>query len=116
MDNRLKLIVFPAPDLEKSKSLFKVLLGAEPYVDTPYYVGFRTGEMEVGLDPRGKSAGPIAYWDVEDIEGQLKSLVEAGAEKVQDPRDVGGGLLVAQARDAGGSTIGLRSAVGAKAR
>jgi predicted enzyme related to lactoylglutathione lyase len=72
-----------------------------------YYAGFRTDGIEIGLDPRGKSAGPIVYWDVEDIDGELKRLIEAGAEKVQDPRDVGGGRLVAQARDAGGSTIGL---------
>jgi predicted enzyme related to lactoylglutathione lyase len=104
----MNLIVFPTPDLEKSKALFKTLLGTDPYADTPYYVGFRTGGIEVGLDPRGKSAGPIAYWDVDDIDGTLERLLEAGAEKVQDPHDVGGGLLVAQARDAGGSTIGLR--------
>jgi predicted enzyme related to lactoylglutathione lyase len=112
----MNLIVFPAPDLEKSKTLFRALLGTDPYVDEPYYVGFRTGAIEIGLDPRGKSAGPIAYWDVEDIDGTLQRLIEAGAEKVQDPRDVGGGLLIAQARDTGGSTIGLRTGALAQRR
>ncbi len=51
----------------------------------------------IGLDPHGKSAGPIAYWDVDNIQGTLDRLVAAGAEKVQGPRDVGGGMLVAQA-------------------
>lgn len=112
----MNLIVFPAPDLEKSKTLFRALLGTDPYVDAPYYVGFRTDGMEIGLDPHGTSAGPIAYWDVDDIDGTLKRLMDAGAEKVQDPHDVGRGLLVAQARDAGGSTIGLRQGALAQKR
>ncbi|HET9847743.1 MAG TPA: VOC family protein [Candidatus Dormibacteraeota bacterium] len=112
----MNLLVFPAPDLAKSKALFRTLLGTDPYVDSSFYVGFRTNGLEIGLDPNGKSAGPIAYWEVDDIEGALKRLLDAGAEKVQDPHDVGRGLLVAQARDAGGSTIGLRSASLAKKR
>lgn len=107
MEKAPHLLVFPSPDLEKSKVLFRALLGNDPYVDEGYYVGFRIGAIEIGLDPHGKSAGPIAYWQVDDIEGELNRLVAAGAEKAQDPRDVGGGMLVAKVRDAGGSTIGL---------
>jgi predicted enzyme related to lactoylglutathione lyase len=104
----MHLIVYPARDLDAAKRLFGALIGTEPYVDAPYYVGYRTGDLEIGLDPHGQGAGPIAYWAVNDVRSRLAELVAAGGEIVQDVRDVGGGLLIAQVRDASGSTIGLR--------
>ena len=104
----MHLIVHPAPDLDAAKRLFGTLLGAEPYADTAYYVGYRIGDLEIGLDPHGQGAGPIAYWAVADIRARLDELVAAGALIAQDVRDVGGGMLIAQVRDAAGSTIGLR--------
>ena len=56
-----QLIVYPTRDTEQAKRLFTLLLGAQPYIDTPYYVGYRTDGREVGLDPNGPRGGPIAY-------------------------------------------------------
>lgn len=103
-----QLIVFPAKDLPSAKRLFTTLLGTEPYVDQPYYVGFRTDTREIGLDPQGSSSGPIAYWDTDDITAQVADLTRAGWQVTSEPRDVGGGLLVAQLSDGSGSTVGLR--------
>jgi hypothetical protein len=50
-----------------------------------YYVGYRVGELEVGLNPNSK-VGPIAYTDVEDIKSSLRAIIEVGAEIVQDVR------------------------------
>ena len=108
MNGRMRLLVYPAKDTASAKTLFKALLGVEPYIDGPYYAGFRTGDLEIGLDPNGRSAGPIAYWDVEDIGASLQLLMDAGGETVQDIKDVGGGLLIATVKDAAGSTLGLR--------
>lgn len=110
MPKRMSLIVYPAPDLAKAKELFQQLLEAEPYVDAPYYAGFRVGDLEIGLDPRGQSQGPIPYWEVEDIHAELKRLVDAGGKVAKEVGDVGGGKLVAQVTDAAGSTIGLMTA------
>jgi predicted enzyme related to lactoylglutathione lyase len=106
-----KLIVYPVSDLENSKKLFTSLLGVEPYADTPYYVGYKTDGMEIGLDPRGKSSGPIVYWDTDDINARLGDLTAAGWKTEAEPRDVGGGLLVASVTDAKGNVIGFRSPV-----
>jgi predicted enzyme related to lactoylglutathione lyase len=106
----MSLLVYPAKDIASAKTLFKALLGVEPYVDGPYYAGFRTGDLEIGLDPNGSSAGPIAYWEVEDIGAGLQLLVDAGGQTVQDVKDVGGGLLIATVKDAAGNTLGLRQA------
>jgi hypothetical protein len=77
-------------------------------VDGAYYAGFRTGDLEIGLDPNGGSAGPIAYWDVADIKASQQQLVDAGGEVDQDVKDVGRGLLIATVKDADGNTLGLR--------
>jgi predicted enzyme related to lactoylglutathione lyase len=93
--------------MEPAKRLFEAVLGVEPYIESSYYAGFRTGDLEIGLDPNGSSSGPIAYWAVEDIRASLQQLLDAGAELVTDVHTVGPGRQVAQVKDAGGSTVGL---------
>ena len=107
MAKSIKLLVYPAKDIRKAKTFYSKFLGVEPYIDSPYYVGYRVGGQEVGLDPNAK-IGPIAYTDVEDIEASLKEMANAGAEIVQDIKDVANGLLIAQVKDANGNVVGLR--------
>jgi predicted enzyme related to lactoylglutathione lyase len=102
----IKLIVYPAKDLEKTKSLYSKFLGAEPYADAPYYMGYKLDNLEVGLDPNGKAV--ICYIDVTDIKSSLKTLVDAGGVIQQDIKDVGGGMLIAQIKDANNNILGLR--------
>jgi len=107
MGKRFKLLVYPVTDVEKAKTFYRKLLGVEPYADSPYYVGYRVGDLEIGLDPNSK-AGPIGYTDVADIQASLKEITNAGAEIVQDIKDVGNGLLIAQVKDTDGNVVGLR--------
>ena len=82
----------------------------EPYFDQPYYVGYRVGEQEIGLDPNGHQeglSGPVGYWEVEDIHQSVKSLLAAGGKTHQEPKDVGAGKLTALVREPGGNLIGL---------
>ncbi len=79
-------------------------------MDQPYYVGFKVGGLDVGLDPNGHSqgmTGPVVYWQVDDIETVLNALIEAGAQAQQAVKDVGGGKLIATVKDADGNVIGL---------
>ena len=106
-------LVYPVKDLAGAKRLFSQLLGVEPYVDAAYYVGYRVGDQEIGLDPHGHKsgmAGPIAYRDVDDIQRSLQLLLDAGAQAHQPVRDVGGGMLVATVKDADNNILGLRQA------
>jgi predicted enzyme related to lactoylglutathione lyase len=103
----MRLLVYPVKDIAKAKTFYSELLGVEPYADAPYYVGFRTGDLEIGLDPHGRPEGPIAYWEVKDIRARLRELLEAGAKADQDVKDVGGGKLIALVKDADGNTLGL---------
>jgi predicted enzyme related to lactoylglutathione lyase len=107
MVSNIKILVYPVGDVEKAKAFFGKFLETEPYVASFYYVGYRVGDMEVGLDPNSKT-GPIAYTDVEDIKSSLQAMTQAGAVIVQDVKEVGGGLLIAQVKDADGNVIGFR--------
>ena len=110
MDQGIGVIIYPVSDLAQAKTLFRTLLGVEPYMDEAYYVGFRVGDQEIGLDPHGHSkgmTGPVVYVPVADIQSSLKQLLEAGAQPLQAVQDVGGGKLIASVKDADGNNIGL---------
>jgi predicted enzyme related to lactoylglutathione lyase len=110
MTKPLSTIIYPVKDLGGAKALYGTLLGVQPYVDQPYYVGFRLGDFELGLDPNGHAQGvtaPIGYWEVEDIKQSVEQLLDAGAEVQSEIRDVGGGRLIATVRDADGNVTGL---------
>ena len=99
-------------DLAQAKRSTASGWGSEPYVEGSFYVGYRIGDQEIGLDPNGHRAGqtgPIGYSFVDDIKKALQSLLDAGmAETQQAIRDVGGGMLIATVKDADGNVIGLR--------
>lgn len=107
MGKGIKLLVYPVTDIGKAKAFYSKLLGVEPYADSPYYVGYRVGDLEVGLDPNSK-VGPIGYSDVADIQASFREMTDVGAEIVQDIKDVGDGLLIAQVKDTDGNVVGLR--------
>jgi predicted enzyme related to lactoylglutathione lyase len=107
MARDIRLLVYPVKDVEKAKAFYGKFLDVGPYVEGAYYVGYRVGDQEVGLDANS-NVGPIAYTDVKDIKSSLQAMTEVGAEIVQDVKDVGGGLLIAQVKDADGNVVGLR--------
>jgi predicted enzyme related to lactoylglutathione lyase len=51
--------------------------------------------------------GPVAYYDVDDIEQVLARLLDKGAEQQGEIRDVGGGKLIVTVTDPDGNTLGL---------
>jgi predicted enzyme related to lactoylglutathione lyase len=108
---QFNIVLYPVKDLDKAKALFTSLFGADPHVDSPYYVGFSVNGAEIGLVPNGHDqgmTGPVPFFDVDDIVATLGTLQAGGAQVVQQPTDVGAGLLVARVSDADGNDIGLR--------
>jgi predicted enzyme related to lactoylglutathione lyase len=110
MSQSVKTIIYPVKDLAQAKKFYTTLLGVEPFADSPYYVGFMIGDQQIGLDPNGHKSGmtgPVPYYPVDDIRKSLQSLLDAGAQMLQDVKDVGGGGLIASVKDADGNIIGL---------
>lgn len=106
----VSLIVYPAADMAATKQFFRELTGTDPYVDSARYVGYKSGDIEIGLVPSGNNGEQVAlaYWTVSDIAASLQGLVAAGGTVVQEITDVAYGLLVASVKDPSGSIVGLR--------
>ncbi len=104
------LIVYRAADMDKAKRFFRELIGSEPYADSARYVGYKSGDMEIGLVPGGDTSDPggLAYWTVSDIAASVEALVAAGGTVGQEIKDVGYGMLVASVKDPNGVIVGLR--------
>jgi predicted enzyme related to lactoylglutathione lyase len=106
----IKTIIIPVRDLAAAKVLYGAVLGVEPYADEPYYVGFRVGDQEIGLDPNGHNhgmTGPVGYCHVGDVSASLRAAVEAGWHTRQGVKDVGAGQLAAVVEDPSGNVLGL---------
>src|SRR3989442_15084865 len=106
----INLVVYPVRDIARAKTLYSKLLGVEPYAENAYYVGFRVGGQEIGLDPNGHKqglTGPIGYWQVNDVKTSLRQLVDSGAQVQQDVKDVVGGKPIAWVKDADGNITRL---------
>jgi len=63
MNQGMKTVIYPVKDIAKAKPLFSELLGVEPYAAEAYYVGFRVGDQEIGLDPNGHKHGMTGYYN-----------------------------------------------------
>jgi predicted enzyme related to lactoylglutathione lyase len=110
MGQGVSLVIYPVRDMAQAKTLYSTLLGVAPYSDEAYYVGFKVGDQEIGLDPNGHNqgmTGPVGYWYVNDIKNTLQSLLGVGAKVQQAVKDVGGGKLIASVKDADSNVIGL---------
>jgi predicted enzyme related to lactoylglutathione lyase len=107
MNQGIKTVIYPVKDLARAKVRFHTLLRVEPHTDEPYYVGFRIGEQEIGLDPNGHTHGMTAYYHVDNIRYSLQSMADAGPQILQEIKDVGGGKPIAIVKDPDGNIIGL---------
>lgn len=104
----LRTVIYPAPDLERSKAWYTALLGHGPYFDEPFYVGFEAGGYELGLNPHADPAdGARTYWGVPDAAVAHAALLAAGAEAVTDVTEVGEGIRVGEVREPGGAILGV---------
>ena len=109
MTSGIRTMLYPVKDLARAKKLYGALLGVEPYVDQPYYVGFKVDDQDIGLVPHGQNGmtGPIGYYHVPAIQATLQKLLDGGAEAQQPVKDVGGGRLIASVKDVDGNVVGL---------
>ena len=97
-------------DVERAKTVYTALLGAEPTADSAYYVGYDVAGQHIGLLPGGGPQGltsPAAYWHVDDIEAKIAEVTAAGATLRDPVSEVGGGRVVASVVDPDGNVLGL---------
>ncbi len=108
MSPAIRSLVVSVSDVAAAKAVYTALLG-EPHTDQPYYVGYNAQGFEVAVVPRGDDgAGPVAFADVEDLDGVRARLLAAGATERSAPRQVAPGARVCVLEDGDGNPIGLR--------
>lgn len=101
---------FAVADLDAVKRWYTTVFNKEPYFDKPFYVGFNIAVYEFGLMPtRGDAAAGSGgvYWGVEDLDAELRRLIELGAIEHEPIRDVGDGIRKAAVRDPFGNIFGI---------
>ncbi|WP_374456781.1 VOC family protein [Nocardioides sp.] len=108
-------IVIPTPDLAAATAFYTVAWGTEPHTDTPYYVGFNLDGQEIGLNPNGerdRMAGPVVYWQTDDLAAKVAEVEAAGGTVVRPVREVGGGTSLALMTDPAGNQVGFITQAG----
>ena len=104
----LRTVIYPAPDLDASKAWWTSFLGAEPYFDQPFYVGFAVGGYELGLLPDADpDEGAQAYWGVADVPSAVADAVEKGCTVHTPVSEVGEGIVTAVVTAPDGTIIGF---------
>ena len=104
----LRTVIYPATDLDSAKHWWTDLLGIDPYVDQPFYVGFGVAGYELALMPDADTAdGALVYWGVSDVAGAVATAKASGASEHTPVADVGDGIVTATVRTPDGSILGL---------
>ncbi len=105
----LRTAIYPVGNLAEAKEWYSRVVGASPYYDEPYYVGFSVGGFELGLIPDGTpgASGGVAYWGVDDAEAELDRLFGLGAKVHEPVRDVGEGIKVGSVLDPYGNVFAI---------
>ena len=104
----LRTLIYPTTDLDADKSWWTDYLGFGPYFDEPFYVGFDVAGYELGLVPTEESgASPTTYWGVDDVAQAVADAEASGATLLEEPQDVGDGIIVASVANPSGNVIGL---------
>ena len=104
----LRTVIYPSPDLDAAKAWWTTLLGADPYFDEPFYVGFDVAGYELGLLPVGNPAdGALTYWGVDDVAAAFEAALAEGATAHAPVSDVGGGIVTASVTSPMGVIVGF---------
>src|ERR1019366_6158879 len=88
-----RTVIYPAPDLDAAKAWWTESLGAEPYFDHPFYVGYNVAGYKLGLLSDGAPEdgapedgapedgapedGALTYSGVDDVAGAVRAAIEA---------------------------------------
>ena len=73
MSTGVQSVIYFVADLDLAKTWYSAVFELTPYFDEPFYVGYRVGGSELGLDPDPEAGEPgpggsVAYWGVDDME------------------------------------------------
>jgi predicted enzyme related to lactoylglutathione lyase len=106
----LRTVVYQVGDLKAATAWYTKVLDIEPYLVTDYYVQFKVGGFDLGLDPDnsgGPKGGVTAFWGVDNVEESLQRMLSLGATHHTDVNPVGGGVKLVTVLDPWGNIFGM---------
>lgn len=107
----LRTVIYAVGDIEKAKGWYSEVLSQQPYFSQPYYVGFKVGGFELGLDPDRTGVKPgnnaVVYWGVTDAKAAHARLLALGARESKPLEEVADKTFVATVLDPFGNTLGI---------
>jgi predicted enzyme related to lactoylglutathione lyase len=108
----LRTAVYNVKDVAEARDWYAKVLGAKPYFDEPFYVGFNVGGFELGIHPGAPGPkridqGVNVYWGVANAARAHARLLKLGAKKHTALQDVGAGIKVATVLDPFGNVFGI---------
>lgn len=111
MFTSLKRIAYHVSDLDAATAWYAGILGKEPVFRAPFASIFVIGECSLSLarDPAARADGASAtevYWEVPDVDGAYRRLLEAGAAARMPVREVMN-ICIAQVTDPFGNVLGI---------
>ena len=107
----LRTVIYAVTDIDKATRWYAQVLSQEPYYAQPFYVGFKVGGFELGLDPdrtgvtQGNNA--VVYWGVADDKAAHARLLALGARENKALEEVADGVFVATVVDPFGNVLGI---------
>lgn len=107
----LRTCIYRVDDIKKATVWYCKVLGAEPYFNESFYVGFNVAGYELGLQPDDskvtKAATVLTYWEVDDVTKAFNNLIALGASPFEEPTEVGEGIVVGAVKDPWGNIFGV---------
>jgi len=84
MFKMLQRVTYQVPDLAKAKQWYGTVLGKDPALEMPFFVGFVIGDSMLGLVPGAGTSTQsdgrvIASWSVNDVDAAYRRLLDLGA-------------------------------------
>jgi hypothetical protein len=90
--NGIRTVVYPARDMTASVESWTSTLGHGPRWESPDYVAFDAGGVEIGLSRLPWFDQALVFWNVDDIEAAQAELTAVGATALGE---VEGGSMAA---------------------
>jgi hypothetical protein len=103
-------------DLPAGTEWYRALLGSDPVAVQPQLAMFQVGPARLTVhlsDDYNRSSnavGPVAYWDVDDVDAVVAGCLDRGGIAHRGPKTIFTGERLGQVLDPFGNLVGFRQA------
>jgi predicted enzyme related to lactoylglutathione lyase len=103
-------------DLQSGIAWYRALLGSDPVDIRPQLAMFQVGSARLTVhinddyNQSSNGVGPVAYWDVDDVDAVVAGCLDRGGIAHRGPKTIFSGERLGQVLDPFGNLVGFRQA------